>query len=117
MSKLSYSANKSSSATLFLDKCEVIFTLDFIAESGYAILTLLSYVVVLKFQTTAPKSCYMRPPGGILAPGGSLLATGNIIMCFSISSTLTFSIYASPGFTYDLQLAYNRDLYIIVSSV
>ncbi|XP_057954515.1 vesicle-associated protein 4-2-like isoform X2 [Malania oleifera] len=28
-----------------------------------------------KFQTTAPKSCYMRPPGGILAPGESLIAT------------------------------------------
>ncbi|XP_057790632.1 vesicle-associated protein 4-1 isoform X2 [Salvia miltiorrhiza] len=31
--------------------------------------------VAFKFQTTAPKSCYMRPPGGILAPGGSLIAT------------------------------------------
>ncbi|KAK6934335.1 Major sperm protein (MSP) domain [Dillenia turbinata] len=28
-----------------------------------------------QFQTTAPKSCYMRPPGGILAPGESLVAT------------------------------------------
>uniref|UniRef100_A0A6N2LZA5 MSP domain-containing protein n=1 Tax=Salix viminalis TaxID=40686 RepID=A0A6N2LZA5_SALVM len=28
-----------------------------------------------KFQTTAPKSCYMRPPGAILAPGESLIAT------------------------------------------
>ncbi|XWS63360.1 hypothetical protein CRYUN_Cryun06bG0089600 [Craigia yunnanensis] len=28
-----------------------------------------------KFQTTAPKSCYMRPPGCILAPGESLTAT------------------------------------------
>ncbi|XAR55454.1 hypothetical protein NMG60_11035525 [Bertholletia excelsa] len=27
------------------------------------------------FQTTAPKSCYMRPPGGILSPGESLIAT------------------------------------------
>lgn len=27
-----------------------------------------------KFQTTAPKSCYMRPPGGILAPGESIIA-------------------------------------------
>ncbi|KAJ8754616.1 hypothetical protein K2173_010707 [Erythroxylum novogranatense] len=27
------------------------------------------------FQTTAPKSCFMRPPGGILAPGESLIAT------------------------------------------
>ncbi|XP_074284932.1 vesicle-associated protein 4-1-like [Silene latifolia] len=30
--------------------------------------------VAFKFQTTAPKSCYMRPPGGILAPGESLVA-------------------------------------------
>ncbi|XP_017254140.1 vesicle-associated protein 4-1-like isoform X2 [Daucus carota subsp. sativus] len=27
------------------------------------------------FKTTAPKSCYMRPPGGILTPGESSLAT------------------------------------------
>ncbi|KAI3937107.1 hypothetical protein MKX01_015322 [Papaver californicum] len=31
--------------------------------------------VAFKFQTTAPKSCFMRPPGGILAPGGSIIAT------------------------------------------
>ncbi|XP_047948490.1 vesicle-associated protein 4-1-like [Salvia hispanica] len=31
--------------------------------------------VAFKFQTTAPKSCYMRPPGGILAPGEGLIAT------------------------------------------
>ncbi|CAI9784150.1 unnamed protein product [Fraxinus pennsylvanica] len=31
--------------------------------------------VAFKFQTTAPKSCYMRPPGGILAPGENLVAT------------------------------------------
>ncbi|KAL6975361.1 Vesicle-associated protein 4-1 [Sarracenia purpurea var. burkii] len=31
--------------------------------------------VAFKFQTTAPKSCYMRPPGGILAPRESLIAT------------------------------------------
>lgn len=28
-----------------------------------------------KFQTTAPKSCFMRPPGAVLAPGESLIAT------------------------------------------
>ncbi|CAD6266230.1 unnamed protein product [Miscanthus lutarioriparius] len=28
-----------------------------------------------KFQTTAPKSCFMRPPGGVLAPGESIIAT------------------------------------------
>lgn len=31
--------------------------------------------VAFKFQTTAPKSCYMRPPGGILAPGETFIAT------------------------------------------
>ncbi|KAL2472854.1 Vesicle-associated protein 4-1 [Forsythia ovata] len=31
--------------------------------------------VAFKFQTTVPKSCFMRPPGGILAPGESLFAT------------------------------------------
>jgi hypothetical protein len=31
--------------------------------------------VAFKFQTTAPKSCFMRPPGAILAPGGSIIAT------------------------------------------
>lgn len=31
--------------------------------------------MAFKFQTTAPKSCYMRPPGGILAPDESLIAT------------------------------------------
>lgn len=31
--------------------------------------------VAFKFQTTAPKSCFMRPPGAVLAPGESLIAT------------------------------------------
>ncbi|RDX69574.1 Vesicle-associated protein 4-2, partial [Mucuna pruriens] len=31
--------------------------------------------VAFKFQTTSPKSCFMRPPGGILAPGESIIAT------------------------------------------
>ncbi|KAL7250437.1 hypothetical protein ACSBR1_012448 [Camellia fascicularis] len=31
--------------------------------------------VAFKFQTNAPKSCYMCPPGGIIAPGESLIAT------------------------------------------
>lgn len=31
--------------------------------------------VAFKFQTNAPKSCYMRPPGGILAPKESILAS------------------------------------------
>ncbi|OAY65574.1 Vesicle-associated protein 4-1, partial [Ananas comosus] len=31
--------------------------------------------VAFKFQTTAPKSCFMRPPGGILSPGETIVAT------------------------------------------
>ncbi|KAJ0500638.1 putative major sperm protein (MSP) [Helianthus annuus] len=42
---------------------------DFNLEANGAILA------SMDFQTTAPKSCYMRPPGGVLAPGESLIAT------------------------------------------
>ncbi|KAI0492297.1 hypothetical protein KFK09_026567 [Dendrobium nobile] len=31
--------------------------------------------VAFKFQTTAPKSCFMRPTGAILSPGESIIAT------------------------------------------
>ncbi|XP_057764735.1 vesicle-associated protein 4-2-like isoform X1 [Salvia miltiorrhiza] len=31
--------------------------------------------VAFKFQTTEPKSCFMRPPGAILVPGESIIAT------------------------------------------
>ncbi|KAH7662329.1 Vesicle-associated membrane-protein-associated protein [Dioscorea alata] len=31
--------------------------------------------VAFKFQTTAPKSCFMRPPGAVLSPGESIIAT------------------------------------------
>ncbi|BBN05905.1 hypothetical protein MPTK1_3g16880 [Marchantia polymorpha subsp. ruderalis] len=31
--------------------------------------------VAFKFQTTAPKSCFMRPPNGILPPNGQIIAT------------------------------------------
>ncbi|GAA0165735.1 membrane trafficking regulatory protein [Lithospermum erythrorhizon] len=31
--------------------------------------------VAFKFQTTAPKSCFMRPPGAVLAPGENIIAT------------------------------------------
>ncbi|KAI4299275.1 hypothetical protein L6164_032750 [Bauhinia variegata] len=31
--------------------------------------------VAFKFQTTSPKSCFMRPPGAVLAPGESIIAT------------------------------------------
>ncbi|KAJ3670287.1 hypothetical protein LUZ60_010611 [Juncus effusus] len=31
--------------------------------------------IAFKFQTTAPKSCFMRPPGAILSPGESIITT------------------------------------------
>ncbi|KAI5063032.1 hypothetical protein GOP47_0021579 [Adiantum capillus-veneris] len=31
--------------------------------------------VAFKFQTTAPKSCFMRPPTGVLSPGEAIIAT------------------------------------------
>ncbi|KAF7841959.1 vesicle-associated protein 4-2 [Senna tora] len=31
--------------------------------------------VAFKFQTTSPKSCFMRPPGAILSPGESIIAS------------------------------------------
>ncbi|GJY11139.1 vesicle-associated protein 4-2-like protein [Tanacetum coccineum] len=34
-----------------------------------------SKIVRSEFQTTAPKSCFMRPPGAILAPGETIIAT------------------------------------------
>lgn len=45
------------------------------ARSAIRIKNISKTHVAFKFQTTAPKSCYMRPPGGILTPGESLLAT------------------------------------------
>ena len=35
-----------------------------------------------QFQTTAPKSCFMRPPSGMLTPGESLIATGKFLITF-----------------------------------
>ncbi|KAG6520788.1 vesicle-associated protein 4-2-like [Zingiber officinale] len=32
-------------------------------------------IVAFKFQTTSPKSCFMRPPGAILSPGEKIIAT------------------------------------------
>lgn len=46
----------------------------------------------LQFQTTAPKSCYMRPPGGILAPGENFIATGNV------SVVITFLFFLLNSF-------------------
>ncbi|KAH0706692.1 vesicle-associated protein 4-1-like [Solanum tuberosum] len=45
------------------------------AKSAIKIKNTSKSFVAFKFQTTAPKSCYMRPPGGILVPGESLIAT------------------------------------------
>ncbi|KAJ1410731.1 PapD-like superfamily [Sesbania bispinosa] len=44
-------------------------------RSAIAIKNTCKFHVAFKFQTTAPKSCYMRPPGGILSPGESIIAT------------------------------------------
>lgn len=35
-----------------------------------------------QFQTTAPKSCFMRPPSGMLIPGESIIATGKLLITF-----------------------------------
>lgn len=43
-------------------------------RSAISIKNICKSPVAFKFQTTAPKSCYMRPPGGILAPGETLVA-------------------------------------------
>lgn len=43
-------------------------------KSAISIKNICKSQVAFKFQTTAPKSCYMRPPGGILAPGETLVA-------------------------------------------
>ncbi|MCD7464527.1 Vesicle-associated protein 4-1 [Datura stramonium] len=45
------------------------------AKSAIRIKNISKCYVAFKFQTTAPKCCYMRPPGGILTPGESLIAT------------------------------------------
>lgn len=51
------------------------------------------FVCYWQFQTTAPKSCYMRPPGGILAPGESLIATGNLSASHLLFFFLSGSLY------------------------
>ncbi|KAL2341961.1 hypothetical protein Fmac_009901 [Flemingia macrophylla] len=45
------------------------------AKSAIRIKNTSKSTVAFKFQTTAPKSCFMRPPGGVLAPGESIIAT------------------------------------------
>lgn len=49
----------------------------------------LSFNMYIQFQTTAPKSCFMRPPGAILAPGESIIATGRQ---YSISLHTSFCV-------------------------
>lgn len=44
-------------------------------SSAIKILNISRSNVAFKFQTTAPKSCFMRPPSGMLTPGESLIAT------------------------------------------
>ena len=45
------------------------------ARSAIRIKNISKSHVAFKFQTTEPKSCFMRPPGAIVAPGESLIAT------------------------------------------
>jgi len=40
-----------------------------------------------QFQTNAPKSCFMRPNSGVLAPKETLIATGNPECSIAISQT------------------------------
>lgn len=44
-------------------------------RSAVGIKNICKSYIAFKFQTTAPKSCYMRPPGGVLAPGETIIAT------------------------------------------
>jgi hypothetical protein len=44
-------------------------------SSAVRILNISRSNVAFKFQTTAPKSCFMRPPSGMLTPGESIIAT------------------------------------------
>lgn len=52
-----------------------------------------SLYLSLQFQTTAPKSCYMRPPGGILAPGENFIATGNVSIFIALFPFLWLSYF------------------------
>ncbi|XP_008812647.1 vesicle-associated protein 4-2-like [Phoenix dactylifera] len=45
------------------------------AKSAVRIKNISKSHVAFKFQTTSPKSCFMRPPGAILSPGESIIAT------------------------------------------
>jgi len=40
--------------------------------------------LLLQFQTNAPKSCFMRPNSGVLAPKETLIATGNLLKQYII---------------------------------
>ncbi|TYH74096.1 hypothetical protein ES332_D05G374000v1 [Gossypium tomentosum] len=58
-----------------------------------------------KFQTTAPKSRFMRPPGAILAPGESIIATGK---CFFARLCILFT----SGFYHALALGRHICLFV-----
>lgn len=45
------------------------------ATSAVRIKNVCRSLVAFKFQTTAPKSCFMRPPYGVLSPGEAIVAT------------------------------------------
>ena len=63
----------------FLSKCFFNY------QNVLRFVCVLTLVAPLQFQTTAPKSCFMRPPGAILSPGETIIATGN---CFFFSFIL-----------------------------
>ncbi|KAA3478876.1 vesicle-associated protein 4-2 [Gossypium australe] len=49
-----------------------------------------------KFQTTAPKSCFMRPPGAILAPGEGIIATDSYKFRFVFRMDLLVFKFVEP---------------------
>ncbi|MBA0870750.1 hypothetical protein Goshw_016699, partial [Gossypium schwendimanii] len=49
-----------------------------------------------KFQTTAPKSCFMRPPGAILAPGEGIIATDSYEFRFVFRMDLLVFKFVEP---------------------
>ena len=58
-------------------KSHVAFKVCFCFVYAVSFVFVLTLVAPFQFQTTAPKSCFMRPPGAILAPGETIIATGN----------------------------------------
>ena len=64
---------------------------------------------LLQFQTTAPKSCFMRPPSGVLAPNATVIATGTVQSksCKAATGALWFE---------SLQCCFNYTRFSIVDS-